>query len=184
MSGEPARRDVTPRSNLPSLRLDEAAWEQAPPDPLAAPELYDGLIWRRVVGYGVDVVAIGVLALCLGVAFSLAGLITFGLLTPLGVLALALLPVAYHTYFVGRRGATPGMALFDVEVRAWTGRRVDVFQAFLVTVLFYTSVAATSFLILLVALFNERRRTLHDYLAGTVAIRRSRRAPLGAGSPV
>jgi uncharacterized RDD family membrane protein YckC len=32
---------------------------------------------------------------------------------------------------------------------------------------------------LIFALFNERRRMLHDYLAGTITLRRSRRAAEG-----
>jgi uncharacterized RDD family membrane protein YckC len=41
------------------------------------------------------------------------------------------------------------------------------------TVAFYVSVGVTGWLILLVALFNGRGRTLHDYLCGTVTIRPS-----------
>jgi uncharacterized RDD family membrane protein YckC len=35
---------------------------------------------------------------------------------------------------------------------------------------------STGFLVLVVALFNDRQRTLHDYLAGTLGVRRSRLA--------
>lgn len=168
--------DLAQGSNLPSLRLAGAAWEEAPPDPLERPELYDGLIWRRVVAYILDVLLIAGLSLCAWVVFGLAGILSFGLLTPLGIMALAVLPVAYHSFFLGRQGATPGMRIFDVEVRSWTGGRPDYFQAFLVTVLFYTTVAVTAWLVLAVALFNDRRRTLHDFLAGTVAVRRTRGA--------
>ncbi|MFQ5776069.1 MAG: RDD family protein [Kiloniellaceae bacterium] len=171
---------MTYNGNLPSLHLGSAAWAEAPPDPLAEPDLYDGLVYRRVAGYAVDVVLIAVLSVALGLAFGLAGVLSFGLLSPLGFAAVALLPVSYHSYFIGRRGATPGMALFDLEMRTWTGHRPDYVQAFLVTVLFYTTVTVTAWLVLAVALFNDRRRTLHDYLAGTVVVRRSR---VAAGAP-
>jgi uncharacterized RDD family membrane protein YckC len=163
-------------SNLPSLQLAGAAWEEAPPDPLERPELYDGLIWRRIVAYILDVLLIAGVSLCAWVVFGLIGILSFGLLTPLGIIALAMLPVAYHTYFVGRQGATPGMRVCNVEVRSWTGGRPDYFQAFLVTVLFYATVPVTAWLVLAVALFNDRRRTLHDFLAGTVTVRQTRRA--------
>ena len=162
------------RSNLPSLSLSDAAWDEGPPDPLAQPDFYDGLVLRRSIGFLVDATITWSLNICLGIAFWLAGLLTFGLLWPVGVLALAILPFAYHTYFIGSRGATPGMALFDVELRSWTGAPVDYLQAFLQTALFYTTVPMTSGLVLLVALFNDRRRTLHDILAGTVMVRTSR----------
>ncbi|MEE8534923.1 MAG: RDD family protein, partial [Kiloniellales bacterium] len=86
----------------------------------------------------------------------------------------------YHSYFVGHDGATPGMRLLDVEIRVWTGRRPDYVQAFLVALLFYATVLPTSWLVLVVALFNERNRTLHDLLTGTLAVRRSRHPDLGA----
>jgi len=159
---------------LPALRLGEHAWDRIPPNPPDDPELYDGVVWRRVVAYVLDLLLIALLSFCVWSAFVLVGVLSFGLLTPLGVVVLAFLPLAYHSYFLGRRGATPGMRIFDLELRAWTGRPVDHFQGFLTTVLFYISVALTAWLILLVALFNDRRRTLHDYLAGTVMVRQSR----------
>lgn len=163
-----------PGDKLPALRLGARAWQRTPPDPPDDPALYDGVVWRRVVAYGLDVLAIALLTFCLWSLFVVLGVLSFGLLTPFGAIVLAFLPLAYHSYFLGRRGATPGMRLFDLELRAWTGRPVDYLQAFLTTVLFYTSVALTVWLILLVALFNDRRRTLHDYLAGTVMVRQSR----------
>ncbi len=160
-------------ANLPSLSLGSTAWRQAPPDPLSRPDLYDGLLWRRVVAYLVDVLAIGVLYAVASVVFFLAGVLSFGLLTPLGIVTLAVLPVSYHSFFLGHQAATPGMRMFDVEVRSWTGQRLDYFQAFLVTVMFYVTVALTAWLVLIVAPFNRRRRTLHDFLGGMVAVRRS-----------
>ena len=164
-------------NNLPSLSLGDAAWGDAPPDPLAAPGFYDGLLWRRSLGFLADALLVWGLNLALGIAFWFAGAVTLGLLWPLGAVALAVLPIAYHTYFIGRGAATPGMALFDVELRCWSGKCLDYPQAFLQTALFYTTVPLTSGLILVVSLFNDRRRTLHDILAGTVALRRSAAAP-------
>ncbi len=104
-------------------------------------------------------------------------ILSLGLLLPIQLALAPLLPVAYHTWFVGHAGATPGMQLMDVEIRSWTGRRPDFVQAFVMTVLFYATVLPTSFLVLAIALFNDRQRTLHDYLAGTLGLRRSRMAP-------
>ncbi len=166
-------------SGLPSLRLGpgtrgDAAWDQAPPDPLAEPDLFDGVLSRRVTGYVLDLVLILGLWVALSIAFGVAGILTFGVLTPLGLVVLAVLPVAYHTFFIGRDGATPGMRVFDLEVRSWTGRPPDTSQAFLTTVLFYASVGLTAWLVLLVPLFTDRNRTLHDILAGTIVLRRTR----------
>jgi uncharacterized RDD family membrane protein YckC len=153
----------------------DAAWRDGPPNPLDDAELYDGMAWRRAVGYLIDacVLLLVVAGLWLLVILSL------GLLWPIKLLVTPLLPLVYHTYFVGQSGATPGMQVMDVEIRAWTGQRPDYLQAFLMTVLFYATVLSTGFLLLVVALFNDRQRTLHDYLAGTLGVRRSRLAAAG-----
>ncbi len=165
-------------SGLPSLRLGQrtrghAAWDRAPPDPLAEPDLFDGVLSRRVTAYVLDLVLILGLWVALSMAFGVAGILTFGALTPLGLVVLAVLPVSYHTFFIGRDGATPGMRVFDLEVRSWTGRPPDTSQAFLTTVLFYASISLTAWLVLLVPLFTDRNRTLHDILAGTIVLRRT-----------
>jgi uncharacterized RDD family membrane protein YckC len=66
------------------------------------------------------------------------------------------------------------MMLFDLEVRSWTGARPGNWQALLMTLIFYTTIRLTGFLILVVALFNARHRTLHVYLSATVVVRRTR----------
>lgn len=162
------------RLNLPSTQVRDAAWSEAPPDPLDDPDLYDGVVWRRCGAYLLDVLAIAVLFGAAWFLLSMVTVLSLGLLLPLKVAALALLPTAYHTYFIGSGAATPGMRFFDIELRSWTGQRPDYFQAFLQTVLFYATISLTAFVILAVALFNDRRRTLHDFLAGTVGVRHSR----------
>lgn len=159
--------------SLPSTELRDAVWQDLPPDPLDDPDLYDGIMWRRVGAFCVDVVAVSILSFVAWFLLGLMAVMSFGLLLPLQVAAVALLPTAYHTYFIGSSGATPGMRFFDVEIRTWTGRRPDYVQAFLQTVLFYTTVSLTTGLVLLVALFNDRHRTLHDLMAGTVGVRHS-----------
>ncbi len=166
-------------SGLPHLGLGpeargRAAWDQGPPDPLTEPDLYDGVLPRRITAYVLDLALIFGLWIVLSMAFGVAGILTFGALTPLGLIVLAVLPVGYHTIFIGRDGATPGMRVFDLEVRAWTGRPPDISQAFLTTVLFYASISMTVWLVLLVPLFTDRNRTLHDILAGTIVLRRNR----------
>jgi uncharacterized RDD family membrane protein YckC len=103
-------------------------------------------------------------------------MLTFGLawllLGPVTFLTVAL---AYDTLAIGGgRGATPGMRLFGLEARGVQGGRPDYWQAFLMTALFYATVPITSFLILAVALFSDRNRTLHDILSGITLIRTRR----------
>jgi uncharacterized RDD family membrane protein YckC len=72
------------------------------------------------------------------------------------------------------------MMLLDLEVRAWDGRTPGYAQGLLMSAFFYLSIMTTTWLILVVALFNERRRCLHDFMAGTVVVRRERLGFLAA----
>jgi uncharacterized RDD family membrane protein YckC len=169
--------------HLPAPHPGRLSWSGEPPDPLARPELYDGVVWRRAFGYVGDLAILVILSVVVWTALTFAGILSFGLLMPLVPAALAILPLAYHGLLVGgRRSSTWGMRLFGVEVRSWTGQRPTFLQALVMAVLFYVTVGLTGALILLVVLFNARRRTVHDFLSGTVVVRGPAAAPaLGGG---
>jgi uncharacterized RDD family membrane protein YckC len=151
-----------------------ATWTGCSLDPSASPALYDGVAWRRCVAYFIDLLAIAVLLGATWTGLIMLGLLTFGLLWSLLPLAIWLIPIGYHACLVGgAHNATLGMRLTDLEVRTLTGGRPGLGQGFLMAALFYATVAPTGLLILIVALLNDRRRTLHDYLCGVVVIRRS-----------
>jgi uncharacterized RDD family membrane protein YckC len=143
------------------------------PDPMALPEAYEGVLWRRTLAYFMDLCVIGVIAVFCWIIFAVLWLLSFGLLGPILWFSFGLIPLAYHTLLLsGPRSATVGMRLFDVELRSVTGERPGFLQALIQTGLFYITVGATCSLILLVGLFNRHKRTLHDMLAGTVMVRR------------
>jgi len=151
--------------------IRDIAWSGDPPEPFAAPGYYRGILARRVFAYWVDLFCIALLVALAWLVLWLLAIASLGLLSPL-LLLLGLIPVLYHTLSIGGpHSATPGMRLTGVEVRSWTGERPSYLQAFVQTILFYVTVYPTWSLVLLVALFNERRRTLHDILAGTLVIR-------------
>jgi uncharacterized RDD family membrane protein YckC len=142
-----------------------------PFDPAATPEFFAGVTLKRVVAYLIDFAIIGILSLVALAAFWVLGVLSFGLLSPLFAVLLPFIPLAYHTAFIGGpESATPGMRLFGIEVHRIEGDRPGYLQAGLQTIVFYVSVGLTSWLVLLVALFNGRGRTFHDYLCGTVTI--------------
>lgn len=151
-------------------------------DPWTYPAYYRGVTLRRVLAYAIDLLVIAALAVPLWLGLGLLGLMTLGLLLPLQALAIFLLPFAYHTLLIASpRAATVGMRTMGLRVmsvaqpldagpaHAGDGRPT-LFQAMIQTVGFYASMALTGSLVLLVALFNPRRRTLHDWLAGTVVV--------------
>ncbi len=142
------------------------------PDPAAFPEIYESVLWRRIAAYVVDLFCIGVLAIGVWCGFAVLWLLSFGLLGPLLWFLFGMLPLAYHSLLLsGRRSATFGMRWCDLELRSVSGERPTFLQALVQTALFYVTVGLTCSLILLFALFNRRRRTLHDVLAGTVMVR-------------
>lgn len=161
-----------PDTTLPVTAPNWRFWSDQAPDPEIQPEFYEGVVLRRSVAYLIDLVIIGAMLVVVWVLGILFGIASFGLLMPLVAPLVAVVPLAYHTWLIGGpSSATVGMQIMGVEVRTWDGRRPGYVQAALQTVVFYTSVALTSWLILLVALFNPRRRCLHDFLCGTIVIR-------------
>lgn len=106
------------------------------------------------------------------IACALLTVLSLGLLGPGLWFLFGLIPLAYHTLLVsGPRAATLGMRVFDLQLRAWTGERPVFLQALAHAALFYLTTGATCGLILLVAVLNHRKRTLHDILSGMLMVR-------------
>lgn len=134
---------------------------------LSEEALLNGVLWRRSLAFLIDMAIIGgfFMMMWMVVIFSL-GLLS-GVLLPLA----PLIPVAYHTLLIGgRRSATVGMQFLGVEVRTLDGERPGLLQAFAMTALFYLSVTMTSFLVLIIAFFNDKHRCAHDFLSGTLVV--------------
>ncbi|WP_135077828.1 RDD family protein [Terasakiella sp. SH-1] len=141
------------------------------PDPLEQPEFYDGITQKRILAYVVDFLICAGLG---GLGFVLAGIMgimSFGLLFAPMMALMALIPIAYHTFLIGSaKSATYGMRFAGIRVYRLDGGRPELMQAFVQSALFFLTVPPTSFLILIVCLFNLRRRCLHDILAGTLVL--------------
>ena len=143
--------------------------------------LTEGVLTRRVFAWLLDVLLIGLIFVALWFVLMLFGLLTLGLGLPLlGVLPF--IPFCYHMLFLaGPASATPGQQALGLIVRRNDdfGRPTPV-QAVVSTLLFYATLATTG-LLLLVALFTVRRRSLHDLLSGLVVVR-ARALTRGLGS--
>ncbi|HYZ21946.1 MAG TPA: RDD family protein [Rhodopila sp.] len=133
--------------------------------------LTDGVLSRRCVAWLIDIVLIALLVWALWWVLALFGLLTLGL----GFGAMALLPAVPFCYhflsLMGYATATPGQQMVGLTVR----RNDDLgpptpLQALLSVLLYYLTLA-TSGLLLVVALFTIRHRTLHDLLSGLVVVR-------------
>jgi len=147
------------------------------PDPAVRPELFDGVLWRRAFGYLIDALCIGTIMILVWCLFAFLTVVSFGTLGPVLWFAFGFIPLAYHTLLLsGRHCATFGMRAMDLQLRSWSGERPMFLQALVHCFLFYLTVGPTFCLILLFALFNRRKRTLHDVLAGTLMVRTPRAA--------
>jgi uncharacterized RDD family membrane protein YckC len=167
------------QSRLPpesTLHSDPDALSRPSFDPLADPALYEGVRWRRILAYLIDACIILFIDAVVHALLVVLGLLTFGLAwLLLGPVTFVTVAVVYDTLLIGSsESATPGMRLFDLEARRADGGRPDRVQGFLMSALFYATVLLTSFLILVVTLFADRKRLLHDILSGVTIIRRDR----------
>jgi uncharacterized RDD family membrane protein YckC len=151
-------------------------------DPALEGELFRGVLTRRVLAFLIDIIVLSV-PIILGYLFiALFGLITLGLGWVLFWLAwpasVVWAVVYYGACLGGPHSATLGMRVMDVELRTWYGAPGYFILGAMHGVLFWISISFLSPLVLLVGLFNSRRRLLHDIVLGTVIINSSVRSHL------
>jgi uncharacterized RDD family membrane protein YckC len=151
-------------------------------DPQLQPGLFRGVLTRRIFAFLIDLVVLSV-PVILGYLFiAVFGLITLGLgwaLFWLAWPASVLWAIVYYGSSIGGpHSATLGMRVMDLELRTWYGAPGYFVLGAMHAVLFWVSISFLSPLILLVGLFNSRRRLLHDFVLGTVIIDSSVRSPV------
>jgi uncharacterized RDD family membrane protein YckC len=151
-------------------------------DPVSQPELFRGVLTRRFFAFLIDLLVISI-PVILGYLFiAVFGLITLGLGWVLFWLAWPASVLWAILYFGaslgGPHSATLGMRVMDLELVTWYGAPGYFVLGAMHAVLFWVSISVLSPLVLLVGLFNGRRRLLHDIVLGTVVINSSIRSPV------
>ena len=149
-------------------------------DPAANPELFEGVVSRRLVAFLIDFVILAVPVVFVAMFIFVVGIVTLGL----GFLFYALLwpamvvwAIAYYGLTLGSpASATIGMRIMDIEMRTWYGSPAYFVLGAVHAIVFWITVSALTPLVLLVCLFNQRRRCLHDILVGTVIINNETRS--------
>jgi uncharacterized RDD family membrane protein YckC len=146
-------------------------------DPWLEPELFRGVATRRVFAFLIDLVVLSIPVILGYVFIAVFGLITLGLGWALFWLAwpatVIWAVVYYGASMGGPHSATMGMRVMDLELRTWYGAPGYFLLGAMHAVLFWISVSFLSPLVVLVGLFNGRRRLLHDIILGTVVINSS-----------
>lgn len=149
-------------------------------DPIANPELFEGVLARRVMAFVIDVIIIVMPIVFASICVFIFGLITLGLgwtlfwmFSPASVIWALFY---YGLTLGGPRSATIGMRAMEVEMRTWYGAPAYFVLGAVHAIVFWVTVSFLSPFILLVGLFNSRRRLLHDMLVGVIMVNSPARA--------
>ena len=144
------------------------------------PELFDGILSKRIVAFVFDAILIVLLMIPAALMIFILGIITIGIAWLLYPALFAIVALGYCAFTLGgRRSATPGMGLVGVEMRTWNGQKMFPLLAVMHALIFWFSCGILTPLILLVGLFTPRRQLLHDLLLGVVALNAEPLARLG-----
>jgi uncharacterized RDD family membrane protein YckC len=143
-------------------------------NPAANPELFEGVLARRVMAFVIDVIIIAVPLVAATIAIFIFGLITLGLGWGLFWLfspASVIWALCYYGLALGSpASATIGMRAMELEMRTWYGAPAYFVLGAVHAVVFWVTVSVLTPFILVVGFFNGRRRLLHDMLVGVVII--------------
>jgi uncharacterized RDD family membrane protein YckC len=149
-------------------------------DPWLQPELFRGVLTRRAIAFLIDLIVLSIPIVLAILFIAVFGVVTLGLgwalfwlVSPASIIWAL---VYYGASLGGPHSATLGMRVMDLELRTWYGAPGYFLLGAMHAVLFWISISVLSPLVLLVGLFNGRRRLLHDVVLGTVVINNSVRS--------
>ena len=160
-------------------RNDGAPSYQHAFDPYAEPDLFRNVLMRRVIAFIIDVIILAIPVVLAVLFIAVFGLLTLGLGWALFWLvspASIIWAIFYYGMTLGGpRSATLGMRMMDLELRTWYGAPGYFVLGAAHALLFWVLCSFFTPLIVLVGLFNARRRLLHDMMLGTVIVNSSAR---------
>lgn len=144
------------------------------PDPATAPELFEGLLTRRVAAFVIDLFVMGMMIMSFAFVGLIAGFLTFGLAWLALIFVVPATIVLYYGATLGSpKRATMGMQMMDIVLTPTRGQPLDGPMAFLHAGVFWVTTWISWPLSLLFALFTPRRQMIHDLITGTLMVRRS-----------
>ncbi|AGB46892.1 RDD family protein [Mesorhizobium sp. CO1-1-7] len=136
---------------------------------------FEGVRTRRILAFVLDYLIVGLLSIPVAILVFFLGLLTLGLGWMLfGVLVPAVAILYIWNTLGSADQATTGMKMMGIRLDRLDGTRIDGLTAVVHSVLFWAGNVILSPLVLLVTLFSDRKRTLHDLLLGTVVSRTGR----------
>lgn len=146
----------------------------AHPDPIRRAEFYDGVPFKRLIAWAIDLAFSGVIAGVLTLFATLFGLV---LIVPMLFIPLiwAFTGFVYRWMTISSGSATWGMRIMAIELRDREGLRLDSTTAFLHTLGTYISFAVSplQFISVLAMALTERGQGLTDMMLGTTMLNRT-----------
>ena len=173
--------DSGPRRIGVSIELKPHAY-----DPVANPELFEGVLARRLIAFVIDLIIIVIPVVIAGIFMAAATIATLGLavmffafLSPLYWPLIVVWAICYYGYTFGSpASATIGMRIMDLEMRTWYGAPAYFVLGAVHAIVYWLTISFLTPLILVVGFFNGRKRLLHDMVVGTTVINTPARAQI------
>jgi uncharacterized RDD family membrane protein YckC len=142
--------------------------------PHYADHAFDGVLTRRVLAFLIDYAVIAILLVPAWVILFVFSILTLGLGFYLYPVSFFIVAGLYFALTLGSdRQATPGMRVMDLAMARDDGRRMDFSMALVHVLAFWIINSLLTPFLLLVGLFTQRRRLIHDMLLGTYMVRAS-----------
>ena len=140
-------------------------------DPGTQPELFDGILSKRIIAFVVDAILIVALMIPAFLVVLVLGFVTLGIGWLLFPPLFAIVALGYVALTLGgSASATVGMRMAGIEMRTWSGQKMFPLLAIMHALIFWFSIGLLTPLILLVGLFTYRKQLLHDILLAVVAL--------------
>jgi uncharacterized RDD family membrane protein YckC len=163
---------MTEQHMLPQRTGEGLAHQPHAYNPVTEPQLFYHVIRRRSLAFLVDAIIIVVLTVIAYVVVAVLGIPTLGLAWLLFGLVFPVVGLGYNALTIGGpNSATVGQRMMGLEVRMWFGGKVTPLIAAFHALLYWFSLVIF-WPILFWAFFDQRKRCLHDILAGVVVINR------------
>lgn len=144
------------------------------PSPADSPELFEGVLTRRVFAFLIDCVIMGAAIMVITLLAGILGVFTFGLTWLSIPIIVPLTFIAYYAVTLGSPSrATLGMRAMDIILTPTRSAPLDGWMAMIHVVIFWLSTSILTPFILLIGLVTGRRQLLHDMIVGTLMVRRS-----------
>lgn len=144
------------------------------PDPASAPELFEGVLTRRVIAFFIDTAIMVAMTAAISIVGVVLGFLTFGVAWVALPFVIVFVLLAYYAMTLGSHSrATIGMAMMDLVLTPTRGAPLDGWKILVHPLIFWITVWIAWPFSLLIALLTPRREMVHDLITGTLMLRRS-----------